>query len=108
LSCAPFVHSSSAHRRSRLERPMRRHAVPATGDCSIGATRRTLVLNHITLTCMAIRLTFLGSISDTPRTLTYTSAGVPRFSFGVRVDTVRKRHYLIVSYATAARFADLF
>jgi hypothetical protein len=57
---------------------------------------------------MAIRLTLLGSISDTPRTLTYTSAGVPRFSFGVRVGTVRKRHYLIVAYATAARFADLF
>ena len=57
---------------------------------------------------MAIRLTLLGSISDTPRTLTYTSAGVPRFYFGVRVGTVRKRHYLVVAYATAARFADLF
>jgi hypothetical protein len=57
---------------------------------------------------MAIRLILLGSISDTPRTLTYTLAGVPWFSFGVRVGTVRKRHYLIVSYATAARFADLF
>jgi len=82
--------------------------LPATGDCSTLATRRTFVLNHITFTCMAIHLTLLGSISDTPRTLTYTSAGVPRFNFGVRVGTVRKRHYLVVAYATAARFADLF
>jgi hypothetical protein len=57
---------------------------------------------------MAIRLSLLGSISDTPRNLTYTSAGTPRFSFGIRVGTVRKRHYLVVAYAAAARFADLF
>jgi hypothetical protein len=57
---------------------------------------------------MAIRLSLLGSISDMPRTLAFTSAGTPRFSFGVRVGTIRKRHYLVVAYAATARFADLF
>lgn len=57
---------------------------------------------------MAIQVRILGSGTDTPRKLEYTSVGTPRLTFGVRVGTVRKRHYLVIAYAAAARFADLF
>lgn len=57
---------------------------------------------------MAIQLRLLGSVTDAVRCLTYTPSGKPRFTFGVRVGTIRKRLYLVTAYGTQARFADLY
>lgn len=57
---------------------------------------------------MAIQLRVLGSVTDAVRRLTYTPSGKPRFIFGVRVGTIRKRLYLVTAYGTQARFADLY
>ncbi|HEX8407790.1 MAG TPA: hypothetical protein VF883_02930 [Thermoanaerobaculia bacterium] len=57
---------------------------------------------------MAIQLRLLGSVTDAVRHLTYTASGKPRFTFGVRVGTIRKRLYLVTAYGTQARFADLY
>ncbi len=57
---------------------------------------------------MAIQLRLIGTVTDAPRTLTYTKAGMPRLSFGVRVGTLRSKHYMVVGYGTMARFADIF
>jgi hypothetical protein len=55
---------------------------------------------------MAIKLRLTGTVSDAPRSLTYTISGMPRFSFGVRVGGIRKRTYRITAYGSTARFGD--
>lgn len=62
----------------------------------------------ITPTAMAIQLRLLGTVTDAVRRLTFTPSGKPRFTFGVRVGTIRTRHYLVTAYGTTAKFADLF
>jgi len=55
---------------------------------------------------MAIRLHFTGTISDAPRSLSYTVSGMPRFSFGIRVGGLRKRTYRVTAYGSIAKFGD--
>jgi hypothetical protein len=55
---------------------------------------------------MSIRLRFTGSVSDAPRSLTFTRSGTPRFSFSVRVGGLRKRTYRVTAYGSAARFSE--
>jgi hypothetical protein len=57
---------------------------------------------------MAIKLRLLGAVTDAVRSLTYTPSGVPRLTFGVRVGTLRSKHYLITAYGTMARFCDIY
>jgi len=64
--------------------------------------------DHLTPSPMAIQLRLLGTVTDAPRTLSYTKSGMPRISFGVRVGSLRSKHYLVVGYGTMARFADIF
>jgi hypothetical protein len=59
-------------------------------------------------TSTAIKLRFLGTVTSTPRNLTYTRSGVPRLTFGVKVGTLRWKHYLITAYGTMARFCDIY
>lgn len=72
------------------------------------AARRTFVLNLIIPTTMAIQLRILGTVTDAVRSLTYTPSGRPRFTFGVRVGTIRTRKYRVTAYGSQARFADLY
>lgn len=55
---------------------------------------------------MAIRLRLTGSVTDAPRSLTFTPSGTPRFCFSVRAGGLRKRTYRVTSYGTQARFGD--
>lgn len=55
---------------------------------------------------MAIKLRLNGTVSDAPRHLTFTVSGVPRFSFGVRVGSLRQRTYRVTAYGSTARFGD--
>jgi hypothetical protein len=55
---------------------------------------------------MSIRLRFTGSVSDAPRSLTFTRSGTPRFSFSVKVGALRKRTYRVTAYGSAARFVN--
>lgn len=55
---------------------------------------------------MSIRLRFIGSVSDAPRSLTFTHSGTPRFCFSVRVGGIRKRTYRVTAYGSAARFSE--
>jgi hypothetical protein len=55
---------------------------------------------------MSIRLRFTGSVSDAPRSLTFTRSGTPRFSFSVKVGGLRKRTYRVTAYGSAARFSE--
>lgn len=55
---------------------------------------------------MSIRLRFIGSVSDAPRSLTFTRSGTPRFCFSVRVGGLRKRTYRVTAYGSAARFSE--
>lgn len=55
---------------------------------------------------MAIRLRLTGSITDAPRSLTFTPSGTPRFCFTVRVGGLRKRAYRVTAYGSQARFGD--
>ena len=55
---------------------------------------------------MSIRLRFTGSVSDAPRSLTFTRSGTPRFSFSVRAGGLRKRTYRVTAYGSAARFSE--
>lgn len=55
---------------------------------------------------MSIRLRFIGSVSNAPRSLTFTRSGTPRFSFSVRVGGLRKRTYRVTAYGSAARFSE--
>jgi hypothetical protein len=55
---------------------------------------------------MAIRLRLTGSVTDAPRSLTFTPSGTPRFCFSVRVGGLRKRTYRVTSYGSQARFGD--
>jgi len=55
---------------------------------------------------MAIRLRLTGSITDAPRSLTFTPSGTPRFSFSVRVGGLRKRTYRVTAYGSQARFGN--
>ena len=55
---------------------------------------------------MAIRLRLTGSITDAPRSLTFTPSGTPRFCFTVRVGGLRKRTYRVTAYGSQARFGD--
>ena len=55
---------------------------------------------------MAIKLRLTGSVSDAPKSLSYTPSGMPRFSFCVRVGGLRKRTYRITAYGSQARFGD--
>ena len=80
----------------------------ATEIASSTAARRTFVLNLITHAQMAIQLRLLGTVTDAVRSLTYTPSGRPRFTFGVRVGTIRTRKYCVTAYGSQARFADLY
>ena len=55
---------------------------------------------------MAIRLRLTGSVTDAPRSLTFTPSGTARFCFSVRVGGLRKRTYRVTTYGTQARFGD--
>jgi len=55
---------------------------------------------------MSIRLRFTGSVSDAPRSLTFTRSGTPRFCFTVRTGGLRKRAYRVTAYGPAARFSE--
>lgn len=55
---------------------------------------------------MAIRLRLTGSVTDAPRSLTFTPSGTPRFCFSVRVGGLRKRTYRVTAYGSQARFGD--
>jgi hypothetical protein len=55
---------------------------------------------------MSIRLRLTGSVSDAPRSLTFTRSGAPRFSFTVRVGGLRKRAYRVTAYGSIARFGE--
>src|SRR5205823_5744541 len=57
-------------------------------------------------TPMAIRLRLTGSVTDAPRSLTFTPSGTPRFCFSVRVGGLRKRTYRVTTYGSQARFGD--
>ena len=49
-----------------------------------------------------------GASPTHPRSLTYTRSGLPRFSFGVRVGSIRAKHYRITAYGSMARFCDVY
>jgi hypothetical protein len=79
----------------------------ATEDCTARRLRAARVfLNSYPPTAMSIRLRFIGSVSDAPRSLTFTRSGTPRFCFSVRVGGLRKRTYRVTAYGSAARFSE--
>jgi len=57
---------------------------------------------------MASSIRMFGTVTDAVRSLTFTRSGLPRFRFGVRVGSVRPKHYAITAYGSMAKFADLY
>jgi hypothetical protein len=82
--------------------------ISATGGLlsTSGLRAARFFLNPFISTLMAIKLRLTGTVSDAPRSLTYTISGMPRFNFGVRVGGIRKRTYRITAYGSTARFGD--
>lgn len=87
-----FDYVSSAPYRITLRRKIAQHVGSAPhGSFSIPIP-----------TAMSIRLRFTGSVSDAPRSLTFTRSGTPRFCFTVRTGGLRKRAYRVTAYGPAA------
>lgn len=72
----------------------------------VGLRAAGFFLKLLTFTSMSIRLRLTGSVSDAPRSLTFTRSGAPRFSFTVRVGGLRKRSYRVTAYGSIARFGE--